>query len=278
MGERVGLLGWPVEHSVSPAMHQAAFAALGLDWRYDLLPVLPEGLEECVGWWLAEGCRGFNVTVPHKQTVLSLPYIRKVDSAVEATGAANTLVRLPSGGLRAANTDWCGFRDDLCAHDIDVRGATCLVLGTGGSAQGVAYALRQMGADRVVAVSRSPDRAQGHIGYDEIGGFLPAVSLIVNCTPVGMSPGSDASPWPDGLSFPEHAILYDLVYAPPVTRLMAQARSAGARAVGGLGMLVRQGAASFAEWTGIAPPLDVIAAAARQALSERYADQGAPDA
>ncbi len=155
MTARVGLLGWPLEHSVSPAMHNAAFAALGLDWRYDALPAPPEKLNERVAEWLAEGYRGFNVTVPHKRAVLGLPQIAGVDEAVEAIGAANTL-SVDGGGLKAANTDWQGFADDLRAHGVEARGAACLLLGTGGSAQAVAYALRCLGAASIIFVSRQP--------------------------------------------------------------------------------------------------------------------------
>lgn len=266
MTGRVGLLGWPLEHSVSPAMHNAAFAALGLGWRYDLLPVRPEALGERVAAWLAAGYRGFNVTVPHKRAVLGLPQIAAVDPAVEAIGAANTLCCLPDGMLRAANTDWQGFAGDLRAHGLDVKGAACLLLGTGGSALAVAHALRQMGAASVTFVSRAPGEHVDTISYGELARAAGQAALIVNCTPVGMAPHADASPWPDGTPFPQGAALVDLIYNPPVTRLMAQSEAAGLRAIGGLGMLVLQGALSFEAWTGVVPPLAVMEQAARQAL------------
>ncbi len=265
MAQRVGLLGWPLGHSVSPAMHNAAFEALGLDWRYEALAVPPEGLAERVSAWLADGYRGFNVTVPHKRAVLGLPEMAQVDPAVEAIGAANTLIRLPDGKLRAANTDWQGFADEVQAQGIAVRGVRCLVLGTGGSAQAVAYALRRLGATSITFVSRCPTGQPDTIGYEALSRVAEA-GLVVNCTPIGMAPHVEASPWPEGVPFPKGAAVYDLIYNPPVTRLMAQAREAGAPAIGGLGMLVRQGALSFEQWTGVAPPLDVMERAARQAL------------
>jgi len=266
--EKVGLIGWPVAHSVSPAMHNAAFAALGLDWRYDLLPIPPDDLTRRLGELLAEGYRGFNVTVPHKRAVLDMPHVAEVDPVAAEIGAANTLTLQPGGGLRAANTDWRGFADDLAANDIRVGGAFCLVLGTGGSSKAVAYALRHGGAAEVLLVSRQPDPAKAAIGYGQVADAIAGREslLIVNCTPVGMHPAVDASPWPDGLSFPACASLVDLIYNPPRTRLMSQALGAGARAVGGLGMLVRQGALAFEAWTGIAPPIDVMEQAARRAL------------
>lgn len=262
------MLGWPVEHSVSPVMHNAAFAALGFDaWQYDLLPVPPEALAERIAALLAAGYVGFNVTVPHKAAVLDLRQVRTVDADVQAMGAANTLIREPDGNLRAANTDWRGFRDDLLADGVDSAGGSCLILGTGGSAQAVAYALRQMGASAVTFVSRYPAGRADTIGYDALPGA--GVALIVNCTPVGMWPAVEASPWPAGLPFPADAVVFDLIYNPSVTRLMARARAAGLHATGGLGMLVRQGALSFEMWTGQPAPLDVMTAAARRALRER---------
>ncbi len=272
MTERVGLLGWPVTHSVSPAMHNAAFRALGLDWRYDLLPVLPDRFAEEVPRLLAAGYRGFNVTIPHKGAALALPQVNAATPAAREIGAANTLVVRPDGALLADNTDWQGFADDLEAQGVVVRGATCLVLGTGGSARAVVYALTHLGAARIALISRTG--ADGRAlagwpvaGYDDLALLALAADLIVNCTPVGMFPRTDESPWPEGVPFPSHAVLYDLVYNPPVTRLMRLAEEAGARALGGLGMLVRQGALSFAQWLGIAPPLAIMAEAAQAALA-----------
>jgi shikimate dehydrogenase len=272
MTERVGLLGWPVTHSVSPAMHNAAFAALGLDWHYDLLPVPPDRFDQEVARLLAAGYRGFNVTIPHKAAALRLPQVGAVAPAAEAIGAVNTLTLEPDGTLRADNTDWQGFADDLRAQGIAVQGAVCLVLGTGGSARAVVYALTHLGAARIALISRSG--ADGRAlagwpvaGYDDLPTLARTADLIVNCTPVGMFPRVDESPWPEGMPFPARAALYDLVYNPPLTALMRQAQAAEARAVGGLGMLVRQGALSFAQWVGIAPPLAIMPEAAQAALA-----------
>lgn len=272
MPERVGLLGWPVTHSVSPAMHNAAFRTLGLDWHYDLLPIPPDRFGEEVARLLTAGYRGFNVTIPHKAAALNLPQVKTVTPAARAIGAVNTLSVRPDGALHADNTDWRGFADDLCAHGVTVRGATCLVLGTGGSARAVVYALARRGAARIVLISRSG--AEGRslagwpiAGYDDLGMLAPAADLIVNCTPVGMFPRADESPWPEGTPFPARATLYDLVYNPPVTALMRRAEAAGARVIGGLGMLVRQGALAFEQWVGIAPPLAIMTEAAQAALA-----------
>jgi shikimate dehydrogenase len=269
MPERVGLLGWPVAHSVSPAMHTAAFDALGLDWRYDLLPVSPDEFNGAVARLVAEGYRGFNVTIPHKAAAFRLPGVRQVSAAARAIGAVNTLTVLPDGTLRAGNTDWRGFAADLDAHGVPIAGATCLVLGTGGSAQAVQYALRQGDAARVTLVSRTPAGRPNIVGYDQLAALAPGADVIVNCTPVGMAPHTGRSPWPDDVPLPPGAALVDLIYNPPVTRLMQQARAAGLLALNGLGMLVWQGALSFEQWTGVAPPLAAMQRAAQHALDNR---------
>jgi shikimate dehydrogenase len=268
MPERVGLFGWPVAHSISPAMHGAAFAALGLDWRYDLLPVPPGDLGGAVARRVEAGYRGFNVTIPHKGAALRLPQVHAVTATARAIGAANTLILMPEDGLlRADNTDAPGFIRDLEARGVAVRGARCLVLGTGGSARAVRVALAEHGAGPVTLVSRDPGGRPGVVSYHELAALASGVDLVVNCTPVGMSPRSDACPWPDAVPVPAGAVVYDLIYNPPVTRLVARGRAAGARAFNGLGMLVWQGALSFALWTGIMPPVEVMFAAARRALN-----------
>lgn len=264
---RVGLLGWPVAHSVSPPMQNAAFRALGMDgWAYDPLPVAPAELGAQVRALVEAGYAGFNVTVPHKGAVLALPFVARIMPEAAAIGAANTLIVQRGGALAAANTDAPGFLADLRAQELDPEGMRCLVLGTGGSARAVVYALRKSGARGITLVSRAPAGRAGAIGYDDLDGV--AANLVVNCTPVGMHPGVDASPWPADVPWPRGASLVDLVYNPPVTRLMERARAAGAWASGGLGMLVHQGALSFEMWTGAKPPLDVMADAARAALDE----------
>ncbi len=270
MSERVGLFGWPVRHSVSPAMHNAAFEALGLDWRYDLIEVPPDRFAAEVERRIAAGYRGFNCTIPHKRAAIAHPLVDEITPAAQAVGAANTLILKANGRLRADNTDVRGFAQDLRAHGMIPAGQRCLVLGTGGSAQGVIVALGDLGASAITCLSRSPDGRAGVVSYDALAEIAPGAGLIVNCTPLGMSPDVDASPWPEEVPFPAGASLYDLIYNPPVTRLMDQARRAGLRTANGLGMLVWQGAYAFEAWTGVMPPVDVMDTAARDAL--RMAD------
>lgn len=267
--QKVGLLGWPLGHSVSAPMHNAAFKALDLDWQYDALPVPPEALEEKVPQLIDAGYQGFNVTVPHKHTVLSVGLPVTVDEAVATMAAANTLTVKDDGSLLATNTDWQGFMGDLQEYGVDVKQKRCLILGTGGSAQAVAYALRKMQAGRITFVSRKPGCLSWRtIRYEQLEQTAPRADLLINCTPVGMSPNGDQSPWPEGVPFPPDVLLYDLIYNPAITRLMQQARDAGAQAIGGLGMLIRQGMLSFEQWTGIKPSYAVMEEAALLALSK----------
>lgn len=262
---RVGLLGWPVGHSVSPPMHNAAFAALGLhNWHYEKLAVSPENLEnETKRLIEAEGYRGFNATIPHKHAIMRLA--DEVSPAARVIGAANTLIVRDDGTIQADNTDWLGFAQDLQATNVDPRGMSAIVLGTGGSSKAVVYALKYLGATEVILVSRTPSSHRDVIGYEHLSYYRP--NLIVNTTPVGMYPNAAESPWPVDVLFPSSAVLYDLIYNPSTTQLMKTAQAVGAQAINGLGMLVRQGALAFEMWTGQLPPLDVMFTAARKALA-----------
>jgi shikimate dehydrogenase len=271
----IGLIGWPVAHSLSPVMHNAAAQELGLNWTYVPLPVRPEELETALDGLAALGFRGVNVTIPHKQAVM--PYLDTLDDEVRVIGAANTIVieRLGIGDwrLRGYNTDWVGFKADLDSKGVDVKGRDCLVLGAGGSARAVVYALARAGG-RVQVLARRPEQAQTLVHDLEAifpgrlsGGSLTDLGecaaacvapLIVNTTPLGMEPCAGGSPWPETVTFPVGAFVYDLVYHPSQTRLLRQAASAGCEVANGLGMLARQAAEAFALWTGQQPDVDVM--------------------
>jgi shikimate dehydrogenase len=274
----VGVMGWPIAHSVSPPMHNAAFRALGLDWCYVPLPVPPERLGEAVRGLRALGFAGANATVPHKQALLT--QVDDLTPAARAIGAVNTLVLRPEGIL-GHNTDAAGFVRALRGAGFDPEGCEALLLGAGGAARSVAYALASTGA-RVTILNRTAGRAealaaalqQAMPGARLQGGpldraalsSLAHVDLVVNATTLGMWPEVDASPWPDEAPFPARAFCYDLVYNPRETRFMRQARDAGARACDGLTMLVHQGAEALALWTGMQPPVDAMLAACEQTL------------
>ena len=279
----VGLMGWPVSHSKSPAMHNAAFRASGLDGYYALLPVHPDRVGEAVAGLRALGFRGANVTVPHKQAVM--PFLDELTPEARAIGAVNTIIVENDGALVGANTDAFGFWEDLKALDApldDLMARGALVLGAGGSARAVVYALTMHGV-RARVLARRPKQAQALVAdiaphlpdavllsahaWSELTDLAPAVRLIVNCTPVGMSPHVDDSPWPDDLSFHPEQMVYDLVYNPRRTRLMSQAAAAGAQAYHGLGMLVRQGARAWELWTGQPAPIEIMRAAVENSES-----------
>jgi len=280
----VGLLGWPVEHSLSPVMHNVAFATLGLDWLYLLLPVPPALLGDAVRGLRALGFAGANVTIPHKQTVLA--HLDEISPAAQAIGAVNTIV-VREGRLYGENTDWRGFLVALRTAGFAPEDQRVLVLGAGGAARAVVYALAQAGA-QVSIYNRTASRAAAlardmqHLWPQaEINGVSEGVpladldlsrfALLVNATPLGMWPHVSTSPWPEELPLPGHLTVFDLVYNPLETKLLQQARAAGARPIGGLEMLVQQGALAFELWTGMKPPVEVMRQAVVAALPPRSA-------
>lgn len=241
-------------------MHNAAFAALGLDWRYVKLPVPAELFEETVRALPGSGYRGANVTIPHKLAALALA--DAASDAALAVGAANTLTFAREGSIAADNTDAGGF---LAALGESPRGRRALVLGAGGAARAVVWALREAGAAEVSIWNRTPERARelaAAFGARAVERPGPA-ELIVNATSVGLDPGDPLAALPlGGVGGP--ALACDLVYrGGSLTPFAAWGASAGARVVDGLEVLVRQGALSFAAWTGREPPLEVMRAAAR---------------
>jgi shikimate dehydrogenase len=283
----VGVIGWPIAHSLSPAMHNAAFDALGLNWRYLAFPVRPGEVPVAITGLAALGCRGTNVTVPHKEAAL-----RAMDVApprVRAFGAVNTVIidRDEEGApaLRGENTDVGGFIHALREDGFEPAGKRILVVGAGGGARGVVYALCETGADEVVVLNRTPARAAalvadlapsagstalraGMLAPDALEEHARQADLLVNTTTVGMWPHVEASIWPADRALPADLAVCDLVYRPLETRLLYQARAAGAKAIDGLGMLIAQGALSFEMWTGQWPPVDVMRAACEAILKE----------
>lgn len=258
-------------------MHNAAATALGIDWAYLPFPVREEDVAAAVQGLRALGVRGVNVTVPHKQAVM--PYLDEVDPAAQAIGAVNTILFKRSASSQQStavgyNTDWSGFLTDLQSHGIDIKGRGCLILGAGGSARGVAYALASAGGRvhllsrgihqaREVAQTLAPHFPHEHFSYHTLA-ELPQLAaqwpapLVINATPLGMVPETETSPWPADLPFPPNAVAYDLVYNPTTTRFMRQAQADGCVAINGLGMLLHQGAQAFALWTGQTADLAIM--------------------
>lgn len=265
---RVGIIGFPLSHTLSPAMHNAAFQALGMsDWLYDAMEIPTDIPRHAVEEPRRHGYIGLNITLPFKET--SMRYCVPDDKA-RAIGAVNTIDFRTDVGT---NTDVDGLTGDLQAHGIDLTGTTVLVLGAGGAARAAVYGLWQQGA-QVLLVNRTMERAQKllteltfsagitnveALTLDEAAERSP--SLIINCTPVGMSPNPDESPWIDGVPLPSGVTLYDTIYRPARTHFMQQVEAQGGHAINGLGMLVRQGAKSFELWTGREAPLEIMMAA-----------------
>lgn len=272
---RVGVIGFPIEHSLSPVMHNAAFAALGMsDWLYDAMSIPPDILRYGLQEPKNHGYIGINVTVPHKEAMLELV---RPDEIARAIGAVNTVDFRNNSGT---NTDADGLIDDLRAHDVPIAKQRVLVLGAGGAARAAVYGLARARA-QVAIVNRTKSRAERLVaelsraaGIDGIAVMTLdeavdwGMSLIINCTSAGLHPHVNQSPWIHNVPFPDGLTVYDTVYRPAKTALMRQCSARGGRAIGGLGMLARQGARSFEIWTGVAPPVDVMLRAAQAALEK----------
>jgi shikimate dehydrogenase len=257
----VGIIGDPVEHSRSPAMHNAAFDVLGLDWVYVAFPVARGLGAAAVRAVTTLGLAGLNVTMPHKADAAAACDDLAPEAA--ALGAANTVVNA-DGTLVGHSTDGDGFLRALDDEGLEVAGLGVLVIGAGGAARAIAHALGRVGAHVTVA-ARRPDAARSAaalapdgvaVGFDGIA--VEGFDVIVNATPLGMD--GEAPPF-DVAKLHPGQFVYEAVY-PVETPLLREARARGLRAASGLGMLVHQGALSFSLWTGVAPPLDVMRAAA----------------
>jgi shikimate dehydrogenase len=262
----LGLIGYPLGHSLSPKIHGAALKACGLEGDYSLFSISPEdksALGELLSRVRSGEVTGLNVTIPHKQNVIE--FMDELTPTARSIGAVNTIYMLEDK-LIGDNTDAAGFLKDLNNFLKGVRAKSVLVLGAGGSARAVVHALSNDGWN-ITLCARRMERAQDLAGLAGNQSMLIAndlskielsnVSLIVNTTPVGMTPNIDQSPWPAGLTFPNAAV-YDLVYNPRETQLVKDACTQGLKAKTGLGMLVEQAALAFELWTGCNPPRDEL--------------------
>ncbi len=283
MAHRLGIIGFPIAHSISPLFQQAALDHLGVQATYEAWEVEPGGLEAFVNDLRSPETLGINVTVPHKEAVV--PIVDEVDEWAAAAGAVNTIVNR-KGTLTGHNTDGVGFLRALReAGNFEPRGRRALVLGAGGAARAVVLALAREGAAQVTIANRTQERANRlcqvaadsgleaqNISLDPKALTQAAASaeLIVNCTTLGMAHGPDErrSPLSQG-QIPPTALVNDLVYNPQETPLVQEARRAGAAVLGGLHMLVYQGAASLEMWTGRETPVEVMLEAAARAMAER---------
>ena len=278
----IALLGHPVAHSISPRVQQAALDALGLEVRYEAWDTPPADLPIAVERLRSAGLLGANVTVPHKETVLHL--VDRLDPLAERVGAVNAIANR-DGVLHATNTDVIGILRAL--DSVETRGVSVVVLGAGGAARAVVLAMSQAGAARLTIANRTEDRARALAGLvagpmrSDVCPLNPGsaafrdamreAQVVVQSTSLGMLHGPDegASPVPSELFAPGQ-VAFDLVYNPERTPFLAAAERAGARTIGGLAMLVHQGAESFRFWTSLEPPVGVMFEAARAALREMH--------
>ena len=276
-----GILGYPVTHSVSPQMHNAAYAKLGLNYCYLPVSVKPEDLERVLEGIRILGFAGVNVTIPHKEAVVTL--LDEVTKIARLIGAVNVIL-IQEGRLIGYNTDGPGFIDSLREDaGFEVAGKRAVVLGAGGGAKSVAMMLAQDGVKNLVVSDLIYEKAENlceyinsHFGIapyacpsksNELRKLVGTCDLLVNATPVGMHPKVNECPIEDDYIIPGSAIVYDLVYNPLETKLLKLAKKNGAKAVSGIGMLIRQGALAFSLFTEQEAPVNLMKEAALKALT-----------
>jgi shikimate dehydrogenase len=277
----LGIIGYPIQHSLSPLMHNAAIDSLGLDYCYIPLAVEPRRLRSAVNALQQLGFRGFNVTIPHKQRIMA--FIDRLTPEAKLIGAVNT-VEIKRDRLIGHNTDGRGFLRALMEETgRSVAGRRVLLLGAGGAARAVGFQLAREGVTTLLIANRSSERAHGlarHLRRSSIGCSISVLpwsdiaieksvqesDIIINTTSVGMSPADP--PLVSSAVLSSHHVVCDLIYNPPMTALLKQAQAAGATAISGLGMLVHQGALSFEIWTGRRPPVDIMREAVGRAIVE----------
>ena len=257
----LGVIGHPVEHSLSPLMHNAAIASLGLDYVYVPFPIKPENLPAAIQGFAAVGVVGFNVTIPHKQAILPL---LSVEPIAQAVGAVNTVIRKHHQWI-GTNTDVEGFLYPLQRHHQDWSQKVAVILGNGGAARAVVAGCHQLGFAKIHVVGRNVQRLQEFGNswnnspisenlevhqWEELPKLIPQANLLVNTTPIGMYPKVNESPLSvkEIANLPKGAIAYDLIYIPKPTQFLEQAEKQGAIAIDGLEMLVQQGVAALKIW------------------------------
>ena len=269
----LGVIGYPVEHSLSPLMHNRAIEELGMDYVYIPLPVAPENLAQAIAGFEAISLVGFNITIPHKQAII--PYLAEITPTAQMVGAVNTVERTDKG-WKGTNTDVEGFIAPLQTLSRDWSKITPVILGNGGAARAVVVGLVELGCPKIHIVGRdrhkldefsrswqsSPQIStviQTHL-WEQLTNLIPHTELLINTTPVGMSPQVDNSPVDASLmaQLPSSAIAYDLIYTPNPTQFLKLAKKQGATAIDGLEMLVQQGAAALQIWLQQPVPIETM--------------------
>lgn len=271
----LGVIGDPVEHSRSPAMHNAAIATLGLDYLYLPFPVKADQLAEAVAGFEAIDLVGFNVTIPHKQAIMS--FLAEISPLARTIGAVNTVWRTADKNWQGTNTDVVGFISPLQSLQRDWQQVRPTILGYGGAARAVAVGCAQLGCPEIAVIGRNEEKLTRFVAswqqsdlagrvkaysWDKLAELVSQSDLLVNTTPIGMWPHIDASPIEKTMQLKPTAIAYDLIYTPSPTRFLQQAQNQGAIALDGAEMLVQQGAAALQIWLDREVPVDVM----RQAM------------
>ena len=275
-----GIIGDPVEHSLSPAMHNAAFKALGLNIVYVTFTVKTDKLKDAISGAQSLGLLGLNVTMPHKTAVMT--YLDEIDSSAQSIGAVNTILN-ERGKLFGYNTDGKGAMIALQENGVDHEEKRMLLLGAGGAAKAIAFQAAH-DVDELVILNRTPEKAEqlAELLHKQFGGRvkggtlstevlkkeLENADILVNATSVGMHPDVNASPVPSSLLRRDLCVM-DIVYNPLKTKLLKDAEAVGAKVVSGLEMLLYQGAVAFEIWTNCPAPVDVMKKAALNKLAEQ---------
>jgi shikimate dehydrogenase len=276
-----GIIGDPVEHTMSPAMHNVAFEKLGLDYLYLPFRVRGEELGKAIDGMRALNIRGLNVTIPHKVSVI--PFLDELDPLVEGIGAVNTIVN-DDGVLTGYNTDATGFLQTLVEEGVEPSGKNVVILGAGGASRAISFILAEREANLVILnrlleldwaeelagkISQIFKKEVEALELDEknLARVLEKADIVVNATSVGMHPKIDETPLPSKLLKPD-LVVFDIVYNPIKTRLLLEAEAAGARTFSGLNMLVWQGALAFEKWTGRKAPVEAMRAEVIKGLTK----------
>ena len=268
------LFGHPVEHSLSPLMHNTALEHYGMEASYHAVDLQERELTELASHLNSDHFLGTNVTIPYKQLIAD--YLDGVDPKARSIEAVNTVVK-KEYRLKGYNTDCGGFISPLETYQADIEGGRAVVFGTGGASRAIVVGLEEMGLEEVFLVSRNPGRISSFdrfdsvsvISYQEWPSWAEEAVLVVNATPLGMYPKTSRSPVRDGeKQYLSERICYDIVYNPIKTSFLQQAESVGATTIGGLEMLIQQGSRSFELWTGNPFPVDKI----RNKLHEELED------
>lgn len=279
----LGVIGHPIEHSLSPVMHNAAIAHLGVDYIYVPLSVSAADLPQAIAGLEAIGLQGFNVTIPHKQAII--PLLSHISDVAQAVGAINTVYRTQAG-WSGTNTDVEGFLAPLLATPTNWQQARAVILGNGGAARAVVAGCAQLGVAEVQVVGRDAYKLEAFFAswqgsplatnlsvhlWNELPALLSQAQLIVNTTPIGMFPQSQQSPI-DAIELQQitpGTIAYDLIYRPRPTRFLQQAQAQGATIIDGLEMLIQQGAAALHLWLQQAIPIEVMRRSLLDYLAEK---------